>query len=270
MRVVKGAVDRSLQAIELLAREARWMRISDIAAELGLEKGPAHRVLAQLCEQGWAEQDEQTSQYRLTLKLSLLGQRYLHGLGLPGLVQPILDEVAGQCRELVRLTVVNEGILAWLAASQGAAPGLMYSPSMHSPIVLHATSVGKAWLAGMPNDQAIEYALRGGLGKASAAGAWTPKAITNVEQLIPELERTRQRGYGLVVEEAEPGVVALAVLVRALPDGAVVGTMSIAGPVTRVQPERYEAFYALLQQASAKLGAVWPRQSVGADVSEAA
>ena len=89
MRVVKGAVDRSLQAIELLAREARWMRMSDIAAELELEKGPAHRVLAQLCEQGWAEQDEHTSQYRLTLKLSLLGQRYLHGLGLPGLVQPI-------------------------------------------------------------------------------------------------------------------------------------------------------------------------------------
>ena len=48
MRVVKGAVDRSLQAIELLAREARWMRMSDIAAELELEKGPAHRVLAQL------------------------------------------------------------------------------------------------------------------------------------------------------------------------------------------------------------------------------
>ena len=58
MRVVKGAVDRSLQAIELLAREARWMRMSDIAAQLELEKGPAHRVLAQLCEQGWAEQDE--------------------------------------------------------------------------------------------------------------------------------------------------------------------------------------------------------------------
>lgn len=270
MRVVKGAVDRSLQAIELLAREARWMRMSDIAAELELEKGPAHRVLAQLCEQGWAEQDEQTSQYRLTLKLSLLGQRYLHGLGLPGLVQPILDGVAAQCRELVRLTVVNEGTLAWLASSQGAAPGLMYSPSMDKPIILHATANGKAWLATMSNDEAVECALRGGLGKAAASGACTPKAITSVEQLIPELERTRQRGYGLVVEEAEPGVVALAVPVRLLTDGAVVGTMSIAGPVMRVQSERYDAFCALLQEASAKLGAVWPRQNVGVHASEAA
>ena len=163
------------------------MRMSDIAAELELEKGPAHRVLAQLCEQGWAEQDEHTSQYRLTLKLSLLGQRYLHGLGLPGLVQPILDEVAAQCRELVRLTVVSEGKLAWLASSQGAAPGLMYSPSMDSPITLHATANGKVWLASMSNDRAVECALRGGLGKA-AASACGPKAITSIEQLIPELE----------------------------------------------------------------------------------
>jgi len=269
MRVVKGAVDRSLQAIELLAREARWMRMSDIAAELELEKGPAHRVLAQLCEQGWAEQDENTSQYRLTLKLSLLGQRYLHGLGLPGLVQPILDDVAAHCRELVRLTVASEGTLAWLASSQGAAPGLMYSPSMDSPITLHATANGKVWLASMSNDRAVECALRGGLGKADVS-AYGPKAITSIEQLIAELELTRQRGYGLVVEEAEPGVAAVAVPVRSLADGTVVGTMSIAGPVMRVRPERYDDFYALLKEAASKLGAVWPRQSAGAHASEAA
>ena len=242
--------------------------MSDIAAELELEKGPAHRVLAQLCEQGWAEQDEQTSQYRLTLKLSLLGQRYLHGLGLPGLVQPILDEVAVQCQELVRLTVVNEGTLAWFAASQGAAPGLMYSPSMHSPIALHSTSVGKVWLASMSNDEGVALALRGGLGQPNGAG--TAKAINSVEQLIPELELTRRRGYGLVVEEAERGVVAMAVTVRSLVDGSVVGTMSIAGPILRVTPDRYDSFHAMLREAAAKLGAIWPRQSVDKQVNEAA
>jgi len=144
----------------------------------------------------------------------------------------------------------------------------MYSPSMHSPITLHATSVGKAWLAAMSNDEAIGYALRGGLGKPNGAG--TPKAITSVDQLIPELELTRQRGYGLVVEEAEPGVVAMAVTVRSLIGGAVVGTISIAGPVLRIPPERYDAFYTLLQEASAQLGAVWPRESVDGHVNDTA
>lgn len=101
MKVVKRAVDRSLQVTELFAREARWIGMSNVGAERELENGPTHRVFALLCEQGWAEQDKDTSQYSLTLKLSELGQRYLRGLGLPGLVQPILDAVAAQCRELV-------------------------------------------------------------------------------------------------------------------------------------------------------------------------
>ena len=144
----------------------------------------------------------------------------------------------------------------------------MYSPSMHSPIALHDTSVGKVWLAAMPNDEAIGLALRGGLGKPNGAG--TSKAINSVDRLLPELELTRQRGYGLVLEEAEPGVVAMAVAVRSLIDGAVVGTVSIAGPVLRMPPERYNTFHALLSEASAKLGAIWPRQNVGAQVNEAA
>ncbi|MFJ4131496.1 IclR family transcriptional regulator [Pseudomonas cyclaminis] len=260
MRVVKGAVDRCLEAIELLAREARWMRMSDIAAELGLEKGPAHRVLAQLVEQGWAEQDEATSQYRLTLKLSLLGQRYLHGIGLPELVQPIVDQVAAQCHELVRLTVVNEGTLSWLASAQGAAPGLMYSPAMDKPINVYATANGKAWLASMTDESAIEHSLRSGLGKDDAEVGRGPKAINSIERLLAELALTRKRGYGLVVEEAEAGVWAIAVPVKLYSSGIVVGTMSIAGPVLRMQPERYEALHALLADAASKLGTVWPRQ----------
>jgi len=124
-------------------------------------------------------------------------------------------------------------------------------------------------LASMTNERATEPALRGGLGKA-AASVCGAKAITSIGQLIPELELTGQRGYGLVLEEAEPGVAAWAVAAPSLSDGTVVATTSIAGPVMRVQPERYHDFYALLKKAASKLGAVWPRQSVGANVSEAA
>ncbi|MGF6758715.1 IclR family transcriptional regulator [Paraburkholderia sp. GAS42] len=269
MRVVKGAVDRSLQIIELLACEAGWIRMPDFGAELEFENGLPRRVPGQPREQGWAGQDKHTSRYRLTLKLSVLGQRYLRGLGLPALVQPILDAVAAQCRELVRLIVVWDSTFGWLASSQGEAPGLMYSPSMDSPITVHATVNGKVWLPSMSNDRALECALRGGLGKA-VASLCGPRAITGIEQLIPELDLTRQRGYGLVVEEAEPGVAALAVPVRSLTDGTVVGTMSAAGPVMRVRPERYDDFYALLKEGASKLDAVWPRESAGGNVSEAA
>jgi DNA-binding IclR family transcriptional regulator len=192
----------------------------------------------------------------LTLKLSLLGQQYLHGTGLPGLVQPILDEVAGECRELVRLTVVQGSELAWLASSQGAAPGLMYQPKMTGRLVLHATANGKAWLATMSNEDAIRVALRGGFGKAGAAG---PRVVRTVAALLKEIETTRKRGYATAVEEAEPGVTAIAVAIQSHQTDRVVGTMSIAGPLLRVTPARYKEFHQILRGAANRLGAIWPR-----------
>ena len=258
MRLVKGVLERCLEVLELLAADARWTRLSDIAARLDLAKGPTHRLLEQLCELGWAEQDAATDRYRLTLKLSLLGEQYLHGTGLPGLVQPILDEVAAKCRELVRLTAVHRQGLAWLASSQGAAPGLMYQPAMSGSIVLHTTANGKVWLATMSDTDAVRLALGSGLGKAGRHG---PRAVTTVDALIKELNATRKRGYGLALEEAEPGVTAIAVAIRSGPRGPVVGTMSIAGPLLRVVPARYTEFHGLLRAAAGKLGMIWPREA---------
>lgn len=256
MRLVKGLLDRSLELLGMLAREARWHRLSDIADGLQQQKGPTHRLLAELLQLGWVEQDEATGRYRLTLKLSLMGQQFLHSTGLPGLVQPILDEVAAASGELVRLTVVQDGALHWFASSQGAAPGLMYQPAMSGQLCLHATANGKAWLATLGDEAAVRLARQGGLGRPGAGGA---KAVGTAQALLRELALTRRRGYGLAVEEAEPGVKAIAVAIRSIDGERIVGTMSIAGPLLRMGRERDPVFYQLLQEAAAKLRISWPR-----------
>lgn len=260
MRLVKGLLERCLEVVELLAVDPQWRRLSDIAAALALQKGPAHRLLAEMAVLGWVEQDRDTERYRLTLKLALLGQQYLRGTGLPGLVQPVLDEVAKRCRELVRLTVVQGDALDWFASAQGAPPGLMYQPSLAGRPVLHTTANGKAWLATMDDAAATRLALHAGLGQRVPAGQMVgPKAMHSVEQLLRELAATRRRGYGVAVEEAEPGVKAVAVALHAHDDARVVGTMSIAGPLLRMGPERDAEFHALLRQAAGTIGMVWPR-----------
>jgi len=261
MRLVKGLLNRCLELLELLSVDARWRRLSDISAALALPKGPLHRLLSELIALGWVEQEPQTERYRLTLRLALLGQQYLRNTRMPGVVQPVLDEVARRCRELVRLTIVQGDALLWLASSQGAPTGLMYQPGFNGPLVLHITANGKAWLATMDDAAAVRLARRSGLGRADAPGApWGPRALRDVASLRAELAATRVRGYGLAVEEAEPGVKAIAVLVRAHDDGAVLGTISIAGPLVRMGPERDAEFHELLQQASLTLGLAWPRE----------
>ena len=260
MRLVKGLLDRALAAMELLAVDPQWRRLSDVASALDLQKGPAHRLLAEMAALGWVEQDQATDRYRLTLKLALLGQQYLRGTGLPGVVQPVLDDLAARSRELVRLTVVQGPALHWFASAQGALPGLVYQPALNGRPQLHTTANGKAWLATLDDAQAVRLALADGLGAAPKPGVvMGPRAIGSVEHLLRELKTTRRRGYGLAVEEAEPGVKAIAVAVRTPDDGRTVGTMSIAGPLLRMGPERDAEFHALLRQAADTLGLVWPR-----------
>ena len=260
MRLVKGLLERCLEVVELLAVDPQWRRLSDIAAALELQKGPAHRLLAEMSTLGWVEQDSATERYRLSLKLALLGQQYLRGTGLIGIVQPVLDEVATRSAELVRLTVVQGEELHWFASSQGAPPGLMYQPSLLGRPVLHTTANGKVWLSSMSDEAAIRLALHGGLGEPVAVGRLVgPRALTTVEGLMRELAAIRARGFALSVEEAEPGVKAIAIVVRGAQGRGIVGTMSVAGPLLRMRPERDAEFHVLLEQAAGTLGMVWPR-----------
>ena len=126
MRIVKGSLNRVLEVIELLASEARWMRLSEIARRLGLPDGPTHRLVTYLCDQGWVAQSEDTAQYRLTFKLPLLGQEFLHHSGLRDPIQPLIDDVATECGELVRLTIAQNreaGTLGWPATADSTPGG---------------------------------------------------------------------------------------------------------------------------------------------------
>jgi len=122
--------ERCLSIIELLADGARDLSLGEIANALDLPKSGAHRMLATLVALGWVEQDPETSFYRLTMRLTILGQRFYVATGLPDISQPILDRLAGECREFARLAVVDGNSLTWLAHAQGATVGLLYQPSL--------------------------------------------------------------------------------------------------------------------------------------------
>lgn len=253
MRVIKSNLDRAIDVVELLAEEAEGMRLSAIAERLGLPKSAVHRLLVPLCGRGWAEQDPVSGRYRLSLRLAVMGQRLLYATRLPDVCQPVLDRLAQASRELVRLTLVQDESLVWIGSAQGAPPGLMYQPSMTGAVQVHATANGKAWLATLTERDALRIARREGF------AAMTPRTLTDAESLRAELEATRARGWGLAEEEAEPGVVALAVAIPGLDAGApAVGTISIAGPIVRVGPGRYADLVDLLRGAAAELRRLWP------------
>lgn len=244
-------LERCLSLLEILAEAPEGMALGDIAARARMQKSATHRMLTSLVESGFAFQSDNRD-YRLTMKMVTLGFRFLGQTGLIDHCQTVLERLAGEVEELVRMTIVDGDRLVWVAKAQGARSSLVIDPVMGQDVALHATATGKVWLATLSSERALKLVLRDGFGTPQQHGS---NVLQSVESLLEDLNRTKQQGFGLAWEEAEPGIGAIAVGVPIdLEEGTpLIGTVSVAGPVFRLSKERLLEFLPLLQDASQEL-----------------
>jgi DNA-binding IclR family transcriptional regulator len=94
--------------------------------------------------------------YHLSTKLVAMGFRYLSSSGAD-IVQPVLDRLAQETGELVRLGVIDGERQTWIAKG-GARSGLRYDPDMGRDAPLFYTASGHAWLACMSDAEALSPA----------------------------------------------------------------------------------------------------------------
>jgi DNA-binding IclR family transcriptional regulator len=218
---------RCLDVLELLAEAPDGLALSMVGSRLSIPKSATHRFLALLAERGYVRQDPRSQRYMLTYRLPALAFRFIAATGVTDVAQPVLDALAARTGELARLAVVDGEMLTWVAKAQGAARGLRYDDQAGREVILHATASGKVWLASLPE----------------------PAALAIVERA-----------------EGEPGVVAVAAAVRShVGDGApVAATVSIAGPLARLDAARRAALASEAIAAAAELTELWPaRERLG-------
>jgi DNA-binding IclR family transcriptional regulator len=252
-RSVRGVLD----ILELLAEATDGLALTEIAHRAKLAKSATHRLLTTLCDRGLATQDEATQHYRLTMRLAALGFRFLAETGITEICQPVLDRLAAKTGELARMAIVEPPTMTWVAKAQGARTGLRYDPDMGREVILHATATGKAWLATLPEREALTLVRQRGFGTPTRFG---PRAVRSEAELKRELAETRRRGYGIALEEGEPGTAAIACVIRAslAAEAPVVATVSIAGPVVRLTPARRTALAREVAAAARELSSLWP------------
>ncbi len=248
---------RTLDIIELLADAPEGLALSVIGARLRIPKSATHRLLAGLAAHGFVRQVAATTHYTLTLKLAALGFRQLAGTRIEEVCQPVLDRLAARSGELARLAVVEGDGMTWVAKAQGALSGLRYDAHAGRDVVLHATAVGKVWLASLPEARARAIVAQAGF---DAGGNLGPRAVRSLTAMRQHLRETRKCGYGEAVDEGEPGVAALAAAVHAslAVDSPVVATVSVAGPLARLTATRRAELIRDVLAAAAEVTDCWP------------
>ena len=226
---------RALEILQLLARARDGLSVSALSEQTKLAKSAAHRLLTNLVEEGYVRQDPISERYLLTLRLPALGFRFLASNGITDVVQPILNRLAEQTGELIHLGLVDGDSLIWVGWAQGSQAPLRYVPVFGREVVLHTTGSGSTWLASLPEKEALRIFRKHGFRRSPTPG-FGRNAVKTEKEFLAKLAKVRRDGYGLNLEEGEPGINAIAVAFRggADPDSPVVGTLSIAGPSIRL------------------------------------
>ncbi len=244
-----NAVDRALAMLEQLAAHPAGLPLSGIAEALAIPKSAAHRLLASLAERRYVRQDAETGRYLLTTRLVSLGFRYLALAGVSDIVQPTLDRLAHETGELVRLGIIDGDRQTWVAKAQGARSGLRYDPDMGIDVKLSCTSSGHAWMATLPEDDAITLLTRQGLGLPPEYG---PNAPTSVAAVMKCVRQAKKQGYAITLQTYAPMLSAISAPIL-VPGKGAVGVLAISGPMVRLTEEKMRALAPELLAAAADI-----------------
>lgn len=245
------ALDRGLALLEHLCGQPEGMPLTALADELDIPRSACHRLLDELQRRGYVRQLRSQGPYTLTSKLASLGLGFLSSTGIVDIAEPLLERLAQESGELVRLAIVDGERLTWVAKAQGVRKGLRYDPDMGMDARLSCTASGQAWLLTLSDERALELVSRQGFGQPKDYG---PNAPTTVKALLALLEQARSRGFAMIDEVFAPGMSAMAAPV--MRGREAIGVISIAGPRQRLTVARMQALAPALLAATAELGPI--------------
>lgn len=245
------ALERGLALLERLCGQPDGMPLTLLADELDMPRSACHRLLVELKRSGYVRQARSQGDYMLTAKLASLGLGFLSSSGIVDIAEPLLERLAKESGELVRLSIIDDDRLTWVAKAQGTRKGLRYDPDMGMDARLSCTASGHAWLFTLSDERALALVSQQGFGSPKEYG---PKAPTTVKALLGFLHAARVRGYAMIDEVFAPGMTAMAAPV--LRGEQAIGVISIAGPRQRLTFERMQAIGPALLTATAELGPI--------------
>lgn len=227
---------------------AEHSRVADIAKSTALPKPTVHRILQSLVRHGFARTDGQGDYVGGPRILSLAG-KFLQRLDIAEQVRPILRDLQERTGWTVHLALLSGDEAVYVAKLEGDQPYTLAS-RVGMSLRLHCTSIGKAVLATLPDEEVRALVGRTGL------PARTEHTLTDEESLLAELREVRRRGFAEDHEENEAGVRAVGAAVFDH-TGGVFGAVSVAALVYRDDPagDRGDLVVRAAAEVSKALGA---------------
>ncbi len=223
------AVNRSLQLLTVVALHGKEpLKLAEIIRLSSLPKSTVHRLLGVLCEAGFLRVDSE-ARYGPSPLLLAMGMNFLRQADVRSLALPAMQGLTASTQETSHLGVVQFPWVVYVDKVESPLPVRMHS-QVGAMNPLHCTGLGKALLAFSSADH-IERIATGPLPRA------TKNTITTEKALRIELSKIREQGFAIDDVENELGIRCVGAPILGH-EGTAIAAISIAGPDTRMTPER--------------------------------
>jgi DNA-binding IclR family transcriptional regulator len=249
------SVDRAIRVLTAL-QGARRMSLSELAARLELAPSTTHGIVRTLVEHGMVVQERGSSRYQLGPAVLRLGNVYLDTLELRSKTIPWAEDLARRTGFAVRTGVLLIDDVV-IIHHEPRPDGSRQMPEVGIVIPVHASALGKAMLAFLPDEE--KRVLTSG-----ELRSMTGETLTVADALREQLDQVRATGIAAEQDEAVIGESALASPVFDSSGEAVgaIGVVLPSGGELASHPAR-ETVRETARALSRELGAqTWPpRQS---------
>jgi DNA-binding IclR family transcriptional regulator len=218
-----------LALLEHFTERRPALTAQEIGRLMRLPTSTTYRLLGALRGLQLLEYARETRQYRLGSRLFELGMRFYKHLDLARAARPIMLRLAVDSSETAVLTRLHEGRIVCLDKTESSQI-ILFSIQPGTEMPFYAGAASRVILAFLSRDE---------LKAAEHAARRAHPRLRRPPRLDDELEHIRKRGYAFTKGTVVPEAWAIsAPLVDGF--GRAVGSLSVAGPVYRLNAERIE------------------------------
>lgn len=237
---------KGLAVIQAFGPQTPRMTLSEVAAQTGMSRATARRLLLTLEKLGFVY--SRGRDFELSPQILDLGYSFLSSHNFTGVIQTLIEGVTRELQESCSVGMLNGEAVVYVARSAAEHRLLSISLSIGSRLPAVTTSMGRVLLAHM-EPAAFDAFLR----DVEIAPS-TPRTITDKAELRRVLDAVRRDGYCIVDQELEPALRSLAVPVRNVA-GEVVAAVNVSTNAGRVPRQRLmDNFLPVLRRCAESIG----------------
>ena len=200
----KNSIDKTFIILDFLAKDNKPKSLKEIADGLNAPKSTLCGFLSKLQKQNAIVQDAYTGKYCMGIHMLDLGNSYIASLDIITTAKPIMKKVADKCKKSVHLFMPDDMECMLIAAEEPSNMQLKIVMTVGTRTAMYSNAAGRVFLADMSNSYIKKYL------ESVTFKTYTRYSVSNAEQFMKKINRTRQMGYGEDHNERNIGMHAVA------------------------------------------------------------